>query len=142
MSDDGKVTPLKPTETPAEVAGKIMGETVALRDLAGSLPRIAAELARSNALAAETIRLQQLQLQQTQRVIDLLAGQMANGPQVQMHMLDKFGDMFAPIMEMMNRSAAKPAQITSEPAEREPVSHDGKGFRVEGDPNEATPREE
>ncbi len=140
--DQGNVTPLKAVvETPAERAAKIMVEKVPLRDVGTSLQRIAAELARSNALAAEQIQLTQHQLGLTQRCIDLLSGQMTNGPQVQMAMLERFGTMFEPILEMMTRKETRPPQIRAEPVARAPVEKTGDGYRVSGDPNGAEPRD-
>lgn len=142
-SEESNVTPLQ-QPSPAEVAAKVAVEKVELRDVENSLPRIAAELARSNALAAEAIRLQQMQLQLTTSVVDLLRGQMSNGPQVQMAMLDRFGEMFAPIMAMISERQARPPKLAATPTTvpAPPVGHAGPGTHVKGDPNEATPVEE
>jgi hypothetical protein len=142
IENEGNVTPLKPVvETPAERAAKIMAEKVPLRDVGSSLQRIAAELARGNALAAEQISLTQHQLGLTQRCIDLLAGQMNNGPQVQMAMLERFGTMFEPILDLMTRKETRPPQIRAEPVPHAPVEKTGDGYRVSGDPNAAELRD-
>ncbi len=126
-----------PPETPAERSSAIMAETVQLRDVEGSLPRIVAELARSNALNAEAIRLHQHQLALMTRCVDLLAGQMTNGQQVQMKMLDSFGEMFKPILDLMTEKRVRPPTIAVSPTLRQPVEHRAAGLRVTADPDEA-----
>ena len=142
IETEDNVTPLKAVvETPAERAAKIMAEEVPLRDVGTSLQRIAAELARNNALVAEQVRLTQHQVGLTQRCIDLLAGQMSNGPQVQMAMLERFGAMFEPILDLMTRKETRPPKIRAEPIPHAPVEKTGDGYRVSGDPNGAEPRD-
>ncbi len=147
ITDPPKVTPLrdpdkKPPLSPAERAQAILLERVGLRDMETALPRIAAELARANALRTEEIRLQQVQINLVTRCVDLLSGQMTNGPAVQMKMLDRFGEMFAPIMALITSHGDRPGRIGAPPTPSAPVEHAGPGYSVEGDPAEATRVEE
>ncbi len=50
--------------------------------------------------------------------------------------------MMGPLMELMTKRASRPVKIEGEHTPRQPEERTGPGYRVEGDPETAIPREE
>ncbi len=130
-AESPQVRPIRPS--PAETAALILKEEVEQRDIATALPRIAAELARANALTVETIRLQQLQIGLIQDTLRAIVAGQAAGVDLQSKLLDTFAGIFGPLAGLMvtegNRAPALPPVQPAVP----PAENISAGVRVTQD---------
>ena len=136
-------TPIRQPISPADAAIEINGETIELRDVAGALPRIAAELARANALTVQTIRLQQAQIQLLNECVTAIRTGQAAGVDLQRAQLETFSNLFEPITGLLTAESNRAAAMAIVPKQPEipPVERTGTGTRVTQTPPDELPEE-
>lgn len=133
--DDG-VTPIRKELSPADAADAIAAEEIPLRDVATALPRIASELARSNALTAQSIRLQQMQIALLTDCVRAIQTAQTSGVELQRAQLDLFGGLFGPLAGLLNAEASRLPSPPPPPVPPEIQTHTKDGVKVTVDPAE------
>ncbi len=130
---DDQVTSIRPEVSPAEAATKIGEETIPLREVAKSLPLMAAEMARSNALAVQTIRLQQQQIVLLTECVRAIQQGQAAGVDLQKAQLEAFSGLFGPLSGLINAEANRRPSTLPPPVEIPPTEKTGPGTVVAAD---------